>query len=973
MKKHTMPCLFAAMLLLLAGGYLAQYVLFDACPAQTASAGQADGNTIVLCEVMTKNESAFSDSLGDYYDWFEIMNQGDRAVDLSGWQVQKGDDPSKVFVFPSQLLKPGECALVYASGRNTAVSGYAFEAGWRLSASGDALTLLDSSGSARDRVEIPPLSANLCYRRNLQTGEWSVSSRYSPALPNTEDNESIFAPQALSDALEITEVMADNATYLDGQSDYIEIHNTSSQPVDLSAYSLSDDPGKLDKWHFPAQTLGADEYLLVYADGDTGESGRLSCGFKLSKEGESVLLVRDGVQIVDQVSWDAALPDQAWCRVNGQWTTAFSPTPGRANTHESVCAEDAAFRASHASVGLSINEVMATTTQPVKGTGTYDWVEIYNSTGHAIDLSGMGLSNNASHPRKWQFPQGATIPANGYLVVFLSGYQFETADRYGYYHASFKLSADGGDTLTLCQADGTLVDRVTLPQQYGNVSYGRVSGREGFWYMDIPTPGEVNTLSAYSARTEKVVFSQTGGVFEPGETVTLALTAQPGASIYYTLDCSDPTTASSLYTGPITISSDTVVRASAYASGELASYAESQTYLFGVSHTVRVVSVVSDPDNLYSRDTGILYGSGDSGNYWHKDWEREAHVEVYLADGTQQLSQGCGFKVHGSKSRELDQKSFKVIARSIYDEDNRFEATLFEDLPYGEYQSFVLRAGGQDGVRARMRDTLSAYLAGEAGLLHQDSEVCVLYLNGQYYGQYEMRERINVSYLEQHLGLEDGSGISLVKDDTTLAGSNAPYKELLAWLKEHPDASDADLEYVGTQVDLDNYIDFSALLVYTGNQDIGIRRYRDANGDGRWRWIVFDFDFAFFNDVNSMERWMDPDGAGWYGTADNALFAYCIRNDAFKDRFLTRLGQLMSDAWTTEKVLSWIDAQHDLLRPEMQQMFARWDFNTVTKWEGYVSSLRDFVSSRKDKLLGYVQEACSLTDAEMEKYFGSAQ
>ena len=81
----------------------------------------------------------------------------------------------------------------------------------------------------------------------------------------------------------------------------------------------------------------------------------------------------------------------------------------------------------------------------------------------------------------------------------------------------------------------------------------------------------------------------------------------------------------------------------------------------------------------------------------------------------------------------------------------------------------------------------------------------------------------------------------------------------------------------------------------------------------------------------------------------------------------------MSDAWTTDKVLSWIDAQHDLLRPEMQQMFARWDFNTVTKWEGYVSSLRDFVSTRKDKLLGYVQEACSLTDAEMEKYFGNAK
>ena len=337
------------------------------------------------------------------------------------------------------------------------------------------------------------------------------------------------------------------------------------------------------------------------------------------------------------------------------------------------------------------------------------------------------------------------------------------------------------------------------------------------------------------------------------------------------------------------------------------------------------------------------------------------------------MSRGCGFKVHGSKSRELDQKSFKVIARSCYDDGNRFEAAVFDDLPYTEYQSLVLRAGGQDGVRARMRDTLGAYLAGEIGLLHQDSEVCVMYLNGQYYGQYEIRERINTSYLAQHLDLTDKSGLSLVKDDTVLAGSNATYKELKSWLKDHPDATDADLEYVNTQVDLDNSLDFSALLVYTGNQDIGIRRYRDANGDGRWRWIVFDFDFAFFNDVNSMERWMDPKGAGWYGKADNALFAYCIKNEAFKDKFLTRLGELMSDQWTTDRVLAWIDAQHDLLQPEMQQMFERWTFNTVTKWENYVSSLREFVETRRDKLLGYIQEACSLTDAEMEKYFGNAK
>lgn len=971
MNKRTWLWFLLAVILLLAGGCLAQYALPSLAENQQTA---YSSDLLVLSEVMSKNTSAFPDSQGDYYDWFEVTNQGTRAVQLNGWTVRKGDDPSAVFSFPSQTLQPGECVLVYASGKNSASPGYAYQARFKISSSGDSLLLLDPAGTLHDQLDVPPLSANQCYKRDAQSGEWTVSSRYSPALPNTADNEAVFAQQLAGDGLELTEVMPANASYLDNQSDYIEIHNAASSPIDLSAYFLTDDPSRLDKWRLPGRTLQPDEYLLIYADGgDDTSSEALHASFSLARDGESVLLVREGAQVVDQVSWDAALTDQAISKVYGVWGVSLSPTPGLPNTQESTAQLDAQFRTQHAQAGLYINEVMATTTQPVKGSTSYDWVELYNPTDRAIDLSGMGLSNKSTHPRAWQFPQGASIPARGYLVVFLSGYEFETADKYGYYHASFKLSGDGGDTLTLCQADGTLIDRVTLPAQYGDVSYGRVEGRDGFWYLDAATPGEANSPLGYSARTQKVSFSQTGGVYDAGETITLELSSQPGASIYYTLDCSDPTTSCALYTGPITVSSNTVVRATAYAGGELPSYTNTQTYLFGLSHTVRVVSVVSDPDNLYSRESGILYGSGDSGNYWHKDWEREAHVEVYLTDGTQQLSQGCGFKVHGSKSRELDQKSFKVIARSCYDDSNRFQAPLFDDLPYTEYQSVVLRAGGQDGVRARMRDTLGAYLAGEAGLLHQDSEVCVLYLNGEYYGQYELRERINTSYLAQHLGLDDKSGLSLVKDGTTLAGSNSTYNELLSWLKEHPDATDEDIAYVETQVDLDNYIDFSALLVYTGNQDIGLRRYRDENGDGRWRWIVFDFDFAFFNDVNSMERWMDPKGAGWYGKADNALFAYCIRNEGFRDRFLTRLGALMSEEWTTDKVLAWIDNQHDLLLPEMQQMFERWSFNTVFKWENYVSSLREFVETRREKLLGYVQEACSLSDAEMTRYFSGAK
>ena len=968
MKKQHLPVI-AALIALVVLSFIGQYILAPKLSAaQDSAADQPGVQSLRLTEVMTRNLSALMDSEGKFYDWFEVSNWGTEPVNLRGCTVQRGDDAQKVFVFPAMTLDPGACALVYASGVSRSVAGYALSAGFKLSGSGDLLTLYSPAGETLDQVEIPPLSANQAYRRGAD-GTWTGSMSYSPGLPNTAENEQLFTLATAPDPLEISEVMAGSVTYLNG-ADYIEIHNASSAPVSLAGYALTDSYDRLDKYRFPEMTLPADGYLLIRAG--SGEGG-LTADFRLSRDGEQVLLVNPRGQIVDVAAWDALARDQSLSRNrDSQWVSSLPPTPGEPNNQAGAAVMALTFAQDHPGSGLVINEVMASTTEVVKGSDSYDWVELYNPTAQTIDLSGMGLSDKAGSPRRWQFPQGASIGPGQYLVVYCSGYSFTTADRYGYYHTDFRLSREGGCTLTLCARDGTLIDRVPVPKMYGNISYGRVYGRDGFWYMDMPTPGESNSVYAYSARTGDVEFSCSGGLYDGP--VTLELSGPAGSEIYYTLDCTVPDPACTLYTGPIQIGSTTVVRAAAYTPGELPSYVESQTYFVGVSHTVRVVSVVAAPDDLYSEESGILNGSGDdrSTNIW-KNWEREAHVELYLTDGTQQLSQGCGIKIHGAMSRELDQRSFKLIARSKYDESNRFRAPIFEGLPFAEYQSVILRSGGQDGVRARMRDPLAAWLAEGAGLLHQDCELCVVYLNGEYYGQYEIRERINLHYLAQHLGIDDTSGISLVKDDSLLAGSNQTYKDLLAWMKKNPGATDEQLAYIATQVDLENYINFSALMVYTGNQDIGLRRYRDANGDGRWRWIVFDFDFAFINDVNSMERWMNPKGAGWYQKADNALFAYCIQNPAFRDRFLTRLGELMSTCWTTDNVLAWIDARRDALAPEMPMMFARWDFGTVKKWESLTQSLRDFVEARAGKLLGYVQEACELTDEEMERYFGNVR
>ena len=193
-------------------------------------------------------------------------------------------------------------------------------------------------------------------------------------------------------------------------------------------------------------------------------------------------------------------------------------------------------------------------------------------------------------------------------------------------------------------------------------------------------------------------------MFATGDVLTVELDVAEGTRVYYTLDSSDPSEASTPYTGPIEITGTTILRTRAYGDGYLESFVDTQSYLYDVNNGngVYVVSLVSDPYNLTSEEAGIMIKGPNASatypyqgaNYW-QDWEREAHVEVFGGDGSTMLSQGCGIKLHGQYSRAEEQQAFKVIARTRYG-DNRFRAPLFTNRDYTEYQSFLLRASGQD-------------------------------------------------------------------------------------------------------------------------------------------------------------------------------------------------------------------------------------------------------------------------------------
>lgn len=978
-RERPRPAVVSLLAILCVAAILISYLAQNSAAMRVNA--EAQPNSIRISELMSENAATLISESGEAPDWIEIENTGSVPVDIGKYALLLASNVNKIYVFPSLMLAPGGYAVVTADGG----SGGEMSAPFRLPASGgDTLMLLNAQGSTIDYAELPELAADEVYCRD-DGGAWRISSKGTPGERNIISDA---AGQAggevkLQDGtLEITEVMTSNNLYFADEEgrchDYVEIHNTSGRDVSLKGWYLSDSAEKLRRWEFPDVRIAANGYLVVHCSGKDSfvSANHIHTSFKLSRNGESVYLTSPEGATVSAVDVPALNPDQAYSLFDGSWTNQLAPTPGGANTLD-MAGEFNAYYFGGASVYIS--EVMASPSEQ-----SFDWVEIYNGSAQAVDMSGFGLSDDSSKPRRWQLPSGTVIQPGQYMCVYLSGMGTEQID--GYLNADFALSSEGGYTVTLSRADGTIFDAIYLPMQYGGIAYGRAAGEKGCFYLAEGTPGTANGAARYRGRAQAASYSVSGGLFTTGESFEVSLSAPEGSRIYYTLDCTDPTEASSLYTAPIRISSTTILRTRVYRDGYMESYMDTQSYLYDVENegSVRVVSLVSDPDNLHSYERGIMemgpnatssfpYGSLNKGaNFW-MDWEREGHVELFMGDGSQAISQECGVKLHGQYSRAADVKAFKLIARSQYGR-NRFEYPIFTKRDYQEYQSFLLRASGQDYNYTFMRDSLLTSLAADTSVMYQEAELCVTYLNGEYYSLMYLRERINTHSICQHegwVGMEDD--LDLIKaNNIEMQGSNKSFEEMLSWIKSHDTNTDEAYEYISSVIDIQNYKEYMAIEIFVGNGDtLNVKRYRNAKADGKWRWVLFDLDWAFYVDTNSINRWLDPEGMGTGKYTDTTLFIGLMKNDRFRDEFFTYFGQQLASTFSTASIMAKIEARYDLIDGLLPAYLSKINLST-NNYKTNLKKLVEYAETRPSKILGYFDGVFKFSDAEKEKYFGEA-
>lgn len=1020
-RKRKNPALsIIPVMLLFVVLLVVMYLIFPKEAGRNIGTTKYDG--LVISEVMAANSSAVPDENGNFSDWMELYNGTGADLDMEDLMITNRTDRI-TFPFPSYTLKAGERVIIFASNSYQLDPSLPFHGKFKISSAGDRLYLYDPNMYLIDELATPTLTADTSY---ILSGidedgvrKYETTTYYSPGFENTEEGFISYraANVTASGSLVINEISPDPKVGIPDEDDeivdWLELRNNTDQPVSLAGMYLSDKENKPMKWRFPdSAVIPANGYYLVYCSGKDKlqENGIPHTNFSISAERETLVLSDKYGRLIDRATVENVPEDYSVGRTElDEWKQFELSTPGYSNDADGQAMADHLIRA-YNPIGVYITEVMASNdSTPLGAAGnTVDYAELYNASSVAVDLSFYGLSDTLKRPRRWQFPSGTVIQPGEYKVIQLDGQAGISTPTD--LHTNFKIKRAGGETIAFCDPAGKVLDRIPLKLIPTDHSYGRTDGYSGFYYYDVPTPGNANG-TGYYGYTEVPAFSIPGGEYKGS--VSVSITVPENSKVYYTTDGSIPTVENGvLYEGEtFEYTSVKVLRARAFDQGDMLQPSEiiTQTYLLNLYHAFPIVSVVTDPDQLWNAETGMLTLGPDidrSGGIPYKNavyrYVKEklsaspGHVEIYDKEGNQVISQGMEFKLQGNFSLDNAQKSFKLKAKAKYGA-KYFSAKLFEDRPFTEYKSFVLRISGNDspwtrfndGFQGRLLDLFYEEHEAQSPVIHQAWTPVVAYLNGVYWGHYNLRERVDRYFVVQHegLSLEEADDMDIIQASKAVDyGSN---KEYLAMIKKvkgmSPGTNAEDLQYILDHIDVDNYFDYMAFEMFVGNSDPGNIRFYKLGAEGsKWKWIFYDSDYGFFNSkFNSPRSYLKPKGAGDQ-LIDNTLIRKLLENDEMKDKFLTRLGE-MFQMLTTDYMTAVFDEMAAMLEPEMQMHFSRWaeenekavnsdspltPEGAMRYWNVRLNQTRNVLKKRPTYLYEMVQEQFKLTDQQMLIYFG---
>lgn len=510
-------------------------------------------------------------------------------------------------------------------------------------------------------------------------------------------------------------------------------------------------------------------------------------------------------------------------------------------------------------------------------------------------------------------------------------------------------------------------------------------------------------------------FSAPSGFYD--QPFYLEISAGEESEIYYTLNGSTPdrdSLATIKYEGPIYLENVTdrdnvwasasdmseyfyderpaykvdkgnIIRAIAYDREGEASEVLSGTYFIGLPkekyENIAVVSLIADPDDLWGYEKGI-YIKGISQerfpeltdpetveqtdyaanyNMRGREWERICDTEWFFPENTDVIKQTAGIRVKGNYSRNFAQKSFNLFARKEYGK-SKFEFDFWNNKGNRETESSItLFAGGCCDKRTKLKDALVGKLASELDVTVAKTRPCVVFLDGEYWGLYQIMQRTKTDYLQEHYGIA-ADNLTLVEKqvDILVEGDPGLYEELLSYIRTNDLNDEQAYQQVCEMVDMQSLMDYFAVNIYIGNTDwpnnnafmwrsnqVGRRREEDA----KWRWIIYDV-----NDPRCMDyKWVGYDMT--QNAREDELFSALLDNAKFRQEFYENFMRIEKEIFDPGHVNEVLFGMAEEIGLQMQEDYIRFP-NQYTIENNFVDSVLDisnYFSERNKYINGYVK------------------
>ena len=893
--------------------------------------------TVYINEIMAENRS-YPNGDKQLCPWIELYNGGKKPADLSAWTLSDG---SRTFVFPEGSTLDDGAFLVLSCGKDSLPLSLS---------DGGTLELCDSQGKPADAFAFPALECDQSLARQTD-GSYEQSFEASPGYENSSaGHEAFLAGLGVTQApVQITELMPANKSSLldaDGNfSDWIELCNVSGEACDLDGFYLSDDSDDLLKWRFPSVSLVPGERMIVFCSDKDRTDGELHTNFSISSAGETLYLTSPAGLPLWSFTYQSAADDQSIVIVDGLQSLSYTATPGYDNSPEGY---ERLLTETDAHGALVINEaVLYNLDYYEQHHEYYDWVELKNCSDEPVNLADYYLTDSLNDPCQFSLPETTLQPGELY-IVFCSGDVSLSTNHCT--HAPFAISAEG-EALYLFSSDGSLSDRMFIHDTPYGGSYGRLSEGSGFYYFDRPSPEKENG-EGYRSIAALPEAGVPQGVYN--DIVELEVELLGEGQIYYTLDGSIPDLESQLYTEPLVLDQTTIIRAISVVDGKVDSDCASFSYFINEGHSLPVVSLVCEPADMFSAGQGGIYANPAA------DKEVDASVAFFGEEG--EFASDCAVTLHGASSRKMWQKkSFKLIFRSRYGGDLNYD--VFQTGEITSFHSILLRGGGISSMHI-VRDELGSEVADAVcdSALALDTRYCVLYINGEYFGVYALREAYSEKYVADHTGSHE--------ENVTIARAPVKFGELYELFEYiiHHDMTDPECyAYASDRLDMASLANWMALEAYFNNFDIAgnIRYIKGDVPDSKWRLALFDLDISMTSVYAGWEQVFQP---GYQiGQVTNSL----RKSPQFRQTVLECASTLYHNGLTDSYMLSVYDDIIAQIDPEMERDCLRWR-NSLDLWNWNVQVQRSrFCPERTSWWLKSPSDEFDFSEDEMQTYFGS--